>query len=169
MSLPKVLKNMNLFGDGQSYLGQIEEVTVPKLAIKAEAWRGGGMLGEVDLDMGLEKLECEWKPGGLLKVAFNQFGRSTIDGVQLRWLGAYQDDSTGQVMAAEVAMRGRHMEIDNGTAKPGDKGGQTIKTSLAYYRLKLDGSVRIEIDMMNCVFIVDGIDRYAEIRAAIGM
>ena len=43
MALPKKLKMMNLFNEGNSYLGQTGEVTLPKLGRKLEAWRGGGI------------------------------------------------------------------------------------------------------------------------------
>lgn len=44
MGLPRVLKNYNLFNDGESYMGQVEEVTLPKLARKTEDYRGAGLL-----------------------------------------------------------------------------------------------------------------------------
>lgn len=54
MSLPNKLKLMNLHQDGESYLGQVNEVTRPKLAIKAESYRAGDMLGKVDIKLKLK-------------------------------------------------------------------------------------------------------------------
>ena len=53
MALPKKLKMMNLFNEGNSYLGQTGEVTLPKLGRKLEAWRGGGMDGSIKWDAGM--------------------------------------------------------------------------------------------------------------------
>ena len=64
MALPRKLKNFNFSVDGTSYLGETVEVTQPKLALKLEAYRAGGMQGEVDVNQGIEKLELEFKMGG---------------------------------------------------------------------------------------------------------
>ncbi|STO54378.1 phage major tail tube protein [Canicola haemoglobinophilus] len=54
MSLPNKLKLMHLHQDGHSYLGQVNEVTRPKLAIKAESYRAGDMLGGTALQFNLK-------------------------------------------------------------------------------------------------------------------
>ncbi len=169
MALPAVLKNMNVFNDGDNYIGQIAEATLPKIALLLEDWRGGGMIGPVQLDMGVDKIEFEWKPGGIIKGIYQQFGEPAIDGVQMRWLGGYQADDTGQVTRVEITLRGRHAEIDPGGAKVGEAGGHTIKTAASYYRLKIDGDVVVEIDFLAMIFVVNGVDRAADLRAAIGL
>lgn len=168
MGFPSKLKNMNLFGDGESYLGVAAEVTVPKLTMKMEDWRGGGMLGTVGIDQGLDKIELEFKLGGLTAGAFRQFG-ATDHAAQLnRFAGAYQDDDSGAVQAVEIVTRGRIAEIDMGTAKPGDDTEHTFKVSCTYYKMVVDGTEWFEIDVVAGIFRVFGADRYAEIRSAIG-
>lgn len=169
MALPSKLKNMNLFNDGVSYVGLVPEVSLPKLTRKLEGYRGGGMDAEIKIDMGGEPIEFEWKPGGQIDQIFRQFGAPTHDAVMLRWVGAYQDDSTATVKTVEIVVRGRHEEIDPGTGKPGDDTEQTVKTVCSYYKLTVDGSVLIEKDEMNMVFVVDGVDIMADMRAAIGI
>ena len=168
MGLPAKLKNFNFFQDGAGFLGEIEEVTIPKLAIKASEWRGGGMLGPIMIDEGLEKLESDWTMGGLIVDALRAFGITTHDGVGARFAGAYKDDGTGIVRACEVSMRGRFQEIDWGNAKVGDSTAHKHKFAVSYLRITIDGSEEVEIDLLAGVFIVGGIDRYADIRAALG-
>lgn len=168
MGFPSKLKNFNMFGDGDSYLGVIPEVTVPKLTLKMEEWRGGGMIGVVMVDQGLEKLELEFKAGGILAGAFRQFGASNHAAQLNRFAGAYQDDDSGAVLSVEIVTRGRLSEIDMGGAKPGDDTEHTFKVACSYYKLIVDGVTWIEIDLVSSIFIVFGVDRYAEIRAAIG-
>ena len=55
-----VLKNMNLFVDGRGYAGVVDELTPPKLTMKTEEHRAGGMDAPVELDMGMEKLEASF-------------------------------------------------------------------------------------------------------------
>ena len=74
MALPRKLKNMNLFNDGATYLGQIGEVTLPKLSRNMEDWRGGGMNAPIKIDQGMEGLELEAQCGGFMRDVFAQFG-----------------------------------------------------------------------------------------------
>ncbi|MCF9034707.1 phage major tail tube protein [Acinetobacter nectaris] len=171
MALPKKLKAMNLFNEGNSYLGQTGEVTLPKLAAKLENWRGGGMLGNVKIDLGLadEIIEMTWKLGGIDPLILSQFGAATVAAYGLRFAGSYQRDDTGETSAVEIVVRGRHEEIDFGNAKAGDDTEQTIKTIWSYYKLTIDGKVMIEIDIPNLIYNVNGKDMYAEHRKNIGL
>ena len=71
MALPRKLKNLNLFNDGVTYIGQVGEVTLPKLTRKMEEWRGGGMNAPIKMDQGMEALEIEAVCGGLIGGAFS--------------------------------------------------------------------------------------------------
>lgn len=167
MGLPRKLKNLNTFVDGESYIGVITEFEEPKLAIATEEWRGGGMLGPVMLDMGLEAQEAGITMGGHEAALIRKFGTTRVDGVRLRLVGAYQADNGSAAQAVEIYIGGRFTEIDPGKSKAGDSTEQKFKVPLAYYRRVVDGRTEIEIDMLRGIFIVDGLDRYAEIMAII--
>lgn len=169
MALPKKVKNFNLFNDGESWLGQVPEIQLPKLSRKFEDYRAAGMDGAVGVDMGQENLEAEITAGGIIKQALLQFGTTSVNAVPLRFAGAYQQDDTGQVTAYEIHMRGRWQEIDTGKAKPGDDTEVKLKARLAYYRLVENGVDLIEIDLMGMVFKVNGVDILEEQRRAIGL
>ena len=169
MGLPAKLKNMNLFNDGTSYIGLVPEVTLPKLSRSMEEYRAGGMDMPIKVDMGGEALELKWKAGGIIVHAIRQFGAVAHDAVQLRFAGAYQADDSGAVMPVEVVMRGRHEEIDMGGAKPGDDTEHEVTSTLSYYKLIVNGRTEIEIDILNMVFIVNGVDILLAQRTAIGL
>jgi uncharacterized protein len=169
MSLPRKLKNFILFNDGNAYLGEVPEVTLPKLATKTDDYRAGGMPGTVKIDQGLEALTLEWTAAGYLVDAIKQFGTARIDGVMLRMTQALQADDADAVTPSEIIMRGRHTEIDFGKAKAGDMTEIKYKTELTYFKLSMDGIVLVEIDMVNMVYVVGGVDRLAETRTALGV
>lgn len=166
--LPRKLKNLTLFNDGNSYLGQVTEVTLPKLERNFEEYRGGGMDGPLKIDMGQKAIDFEWKCGGHMREPLRQYGAITVAANQLRFVGAYQSDQTGSVDAVEIVIRGRHEEIDQGKAKAGDDTEYSVKTACAYYKQSCNGQVDVEIDFLNMVFIVGGVDRLQEIRDALG-
>lgn len=169
MALPKVLKFFNTFQDGENWVGLTPEVTLPKLSRKMEAYRAGGMPGEVDLDLGVEKLEAKITWGGLMTSAIKTFGTAKVDGVLLRFAGSYQEDGEGTTSKVEAIMRGRYKELDPGNAKAGDKSENTGTLSLSYYKLTVDGEVIYEIDMVNMIENAGGTDRLAEHKANIGL
>lgn len=171
MALPKKLKMMNLFNEGNSYLGQTGEVTLPKLGRKFEDWRGGGMNGNIKWDNGLsdDMIEFAWKLGGIDPLVIGQYGAATVGAIGLRFAGSYQRDDTGETTALEMVVRGRHEEIDFGNAKAGDDTELSIKTIWSYLKITIDGKVYIEIDIPGVKEVVNGVDRLAQHRKNIGL
>ncbi len=167
MGLPHKLKNFRMFDNGNDYLGLISEVTLPKIAEKVESYRGGGMLAEIDIGMGLEKLEMEVKLGGAIITKLRGVGAVGVAGTLLRFVGAYQEDVSGGVLAAELTAQGKLIELDPGNAKAGDNTEWMVKHTLSYLKWTVNGRVEVEIDVLNNVFISDGFDRMGEIRAAL--
>ena len=146
MGLPRKLKNFALFNNGVAHVGEVPEVNLPKLSRKMEDYRSGGMSGTVKLDFGMEAMEMEWTAAGYM-----------------------QADDSESVDTLEVVVRGRHSEIDPGKSKAGDNTEIKIKSAISYYKLTLNGTVLLELDPVNLVEMVDGVDRLAETRAALGL
>lgn len=169
MALPRTLKLMNVFNNGVSFLGVAEEVELPKLNMKIEDYRAGGMIGEVGINLGLDKLEITHKYAGIVPELFKGFASEKIDSELIRFAGSYQRDDTGDVTAVEILMRGRHTELDGGNSKAGEKTETSIKSALTYYKMTVDGKDIVEIDMLNAVLKIEGKDRYEKHRAAIGL
>jgi|SRR5690554_2898295 len=171
MAMPKKLKSMLLFNEGNSYVGQCASVTLPKLGRKFESWRGAGMDGPVKVDLGHsdDGIQLEWTLGGWDLTALKQFGATKVDGAMLRFSGSVQRDDTGEVSAVEVVVRGRHEEIDFGESKSGEDTEHKYVTTCSYYKLTIDGEVVIEIDLLSFIFNVGGDDRLAAHRQALGL
>ncbi|SCZ38190.1 MULTISPECIES: phage major tail tube protein [Pseudomonas] len=171
MALPRKLKNLNLFNDANSYVGVVKTVTLPPLGRKMESYRGGGMNGPVKADLGFsdDGIQFEWKTGGLDLISLRQFGAVNASGVALRFSGAFQRDDTGDVSAVEVVLRGRHETIEMGEAQPGEDTEHSITTTCSYYKLVVDNEDIIEIDLLNFIEKVNGVDMLEKQRAALGL
>jgi len=171
MALPRKLKNLNCFNDGNNYMGVVQSFTMPKLTRKLEAYRAGGMHGAVNVDLGLDDgaLDCAWTCGGMIESLLNQYGVTGAGTCLLRFTGAMQRDDSGDVDAVEIVLRGRHKEIDHGEWKPGETAAITVSSVCSYFKLSINGAVLIEIDLINMVEIVNGVDRLAEQRKALGI
>ncbi|MFD0726971.1 phage major tail tube protein [Lysobacter brunescens] len=169
MGLPYSLYRFNTFINGDSFLGETEEVELPKLSRKFEEFQSGGMGGPVKLDFGNEAMEASIKFGGLVRRALSHYAAPTVDGVQLRWVGAYKSGTSAIPQSLEVTMRGRFQEIEFGTQKAGEKSEQKMKFPISYYKVVIDGQTVIEIDQLAGITIVDGVDTDAAFRAIIGL
>lgn len=166
MNLPRQLQDMNVFADGRPLTGQCQTFTRPKLVIKTEEYLGAGMGAPVKLHMGsLEGLEVTHKYGGEMPELNAGFGASRLDASALRFAGAYKNDATGGYDNVQITVRGRHNEIDPGDDQVGDKSGHSYKTDVVYYKQVRNGVVEFEIDVLDKKLIVNGVDRWAELRA----
>lgn len=168
MAARDVRKNMNLFVDGRGYAGQVEEFNAPKLTLKTEEFRAGGMDAPVELTMGMEKLECDFS-----LVSYDQKVLAAFGVKEGQWvpfvLREALESFDGKVTPVVHTMRGKIREIDPGTSKPGDKSSLKLSVALVYYKLEHGGQVVHEIDVENMVRVVNGVDALAETRGALGM
>lgn len=168
MAANHVRKNLNLFVDGRGYAGQVEEFNAPKLALKLEEFRAGGMNAPVELTMGMEKLECDFSLISYDKDVLSLFGVS--EGFTVPFVAREALESLdGTVTAVVHTMNGKIKEIDPGTSKSGDKSSLKITMSLTYYKLEHGGTVVQEIDVENMIQSVNGTDALAATRAALGI
>jgi uncharacterized protein len=169
MALPSKLKGFNLFHNGENFAGKVAEVALPKLTRKMEDYQGGGMSGPIKIDFGQEGIQMEWTAAGFLKPVLQSYGTLKHDGVLLRFAGGYQAEDSTSVDAIEIVVRGRHMEIDPGTAKAKEDTAFKVTTVASYYKLTINGETIIEIDFVNMIEKINGTDLLQALRTAIGL
>ncbi|EGG94657.1 phage major tail tube protein [gamma proteobacterium IMCC1989] len=164
-----VLKNMNLSVDGKGYAGVIEEIVLPKLTVKTEEFRGGGMDTPVKLDMGMEALEISFTLKKFDKGLLTRFGLGNGKRVQLTVRGGLSSDGDGSEIPLTINLQGMITEMDFGTWKAGENAMVKATVSLRYYKLTLDGEELHEIDIANMIRKIDGFDYLAITRKNIGL
>lgn len=162
---PKSLKGFSVFIDGYGYLGLLVSGQLPKLTIKTEEHRDGGMDAPIEQDMGMEALASELVFSEFNRRLFQTFGNSNVP-ITLR---GSQEDEDGAKEAIEGMMRGLVKEIDPGDWKPGEKGECKLAISPRYYRLRIGGEDTVEIDVINGVRKIGGVDQLAARRANLGL
>lgn len=163
-----VLRNVTLFVDGRGYAGKVEEVNLPKLTVATEEYRGGGMDAPAEIDMGLEKLECDFTTSAVDADLLRAWGVSHGAMIQVTFRAALVSED-GTVRAAEARIRGYVREVDWGTWKPGEKSPLKCMVAVRYYKFVHDGATLHEIDVDNMVRIVNGVDQLEAQRQALGI
>lgn len=163
-----VRKNINLYVDGRGQAGQISDYNAPKLTLKTEEYRAGGMHGPLELTMGHEKLECDFS-----LISYDPdviAGYGVAEGSQIQFTARQAMESyDGTVTTLVHNMRGKIKEIDPGTSKPGEVPTLKITVALSYYKETNGVRVIHEIDVENMVFVKNGIDVLAPVRNALGI
>ena len=166
-TMPQILRSMNLYVDGQGYAGQVEEITLPKLTIKTEEYRGGGLDAPIEIDTGMEKLECDFTVNNYDAALLRFWGLSSGNRVNITLRGAVDGDDG--VEAVIVNLHGSWKEIDMGTWKPGEKSALKVQLAATFYQLTIGGTVVIQIDVPNMVRMINGQDVLRDVRDAIGI
>lgn len=165
--IPRVLKNFSLFVDGRGLAGTIQTLTLPTLTTKMEEFRGGGMDAPVELDMGMEKLEGTFELAEYNPDIIALYGLASPD-TQLTARGAMRRDGEAAVPVV-VNMTGVIKELDPGDWSSGDMSTGTFSYGLRYYKLTVGGRELVEIDKVNMIRRIDGVDQLESIRTAIGV
>lgn len=164
----KILKNFNLFVDGRGHAGQIDELKLPTLALTGEDFRAGGMDSSVFVELGQEKLEATFTLSGYSQETLALWGVGPGATVPLVARGAVES-LDGTVQAVKVTMAGTVRSIEPGNWKAGERSALVFTLDLRAYKYEQDGATIHEIDVLNMVRIVNGTDRLAAQRTAIGL
>lgn len=163
--LPKSLKGFTAYVDGYGFLGRLAGGALPKVKIKTDEHRDGGMDGATDLDFGLEKMEAS--------LTFSEYDPNILKAVGRRdapiTLRGSAEDENGGGEAIVANLRGLVVEADPGEWKAGEpKVEAKLNMTPDFYRLTIGGEEIYEIDVLGCVRRIGGVDQLAQRRANLG-
>lgn len=164
----KLLKNFNLFVDGRGFAGQIDELQLPTLALTVEDFRAGGMDTSIAVEMGQEKLEVTFTLSAYDGTVLGLWGVGQGSTVPLTARGALES-LDGTVEAVVVNMEGTIRSIEPGAWTAGEKSSLVFSMDLRSYKYTQNGSLIHEIDVVNMIRKVNGVDRLAAQRTALGI
>jgi hypothetical protein len=163
-----ILKGFTVFVDGRGYAGEVQELQLPKLSLTTEDFRAAGMDAPVGIETGMEKLESTMTTPKQCAELLSLFGLTTGTDTQLTARGSLESFD-GTVTPVVVQLRGRLRSIEPAAWKSGEVGASTYTFDLTYYKREQGGRVLHEIDVINMVRIVNGVDQLAARRSALGM
>lgn len=167
--LPITLKNFNVFVNGDSYAGTAKTIELPKIVKKVEEIRTAGMIGDVSLDMGFEKMEMTINYVGVDSRHFAQLEKCGVNNLPIRYIGAYERQDTCSYVTREVYMRGGLTELDLGEIELGNINEQEMVYNVSYLRVVDDGVELLEIDLVNGIYKVGGVDKTSRVNALLGL
>ncbi len=167
--LPAVLKNYNVFVDSDSYAGTAKTIELPEIVKKTEEYRDAGMIGDSDLDMGFEKMESTITYTGVDSRHFAQLAKCGVSDLPIRYVGAYERQDICKHVIREVYMRGSLKEFQLGEMELGSINEQELLYGVTYLKVVDNGVQLCEIDFVNGICILGGVDKTSEINSLLGL
>ena len=166
--IPETLYNCTAHVDGRGYAGRATSVTPPKLKIKTDDFRAGGMDATIKVDQGMEALDASFSMSTMEYEVLRFFGLVDQGAFNAVFRAVFMDRN-GKTKNVAAYMRGMLHEIDPGDWKPGDKYEAKFSVSCDYYKLEIAGQIVHEIDIFAYKRVINGVDQLAEVRKGLGM
>jgi len=165
------LDNGNVYTDGNSLLGKVQEVTLPEMKAKMSEHNGLGMIGQVELPTGFEKMEMSIKwtsyyPDVLAKNA-NIFAAQQL---QIRsTLNVYGAGGRLEELPVVVHVTATPKGSQMGTMKAQEQIETETAYNVTYIKCVVDGEELFELDVLTNVYKVSGSDVLAQYRINLGI
>ncbi len=161
-------KKSGLYADGWDKVGSLIEYTPPILEVETEDFRAGGMDMSVPMDMGMAAMEASFTIGED-KDILSMFGiKKNGKKIPLYIRSHLENDITGEKKSVKEELRGIITKIDQGTKTSGSFTPMTVSIKLSYYKYEMDEQIIHEIDPLNLIRTIDGVDQLADTRASLG-
>ena len=162
--LPRnIIRNWTIWADRESLIGQCDTVKLPKLSRKVSDVFNAGMIAEIEVALGFEKIEMGWSMTGYDPQTLKLFGIAV--GQEHEFMAtAAPTDEDGTVHSAVAYVRGFLKTFETDDLKRGDIPATKYELAWRYVRMTFDGDELFEIDPFRVV--VGGVDQtLAERRA----
>lgn len=146
-------------------------VDLPEISALADTIKGAGVAGEIEMPVigqtgsMTTTLNFNTVEPGATKLMAPKF-----HAIELRFAQQKFDPSTANldVESIRIAMRAMPKTLNRGSLEPGAAMGGSLEMEVVYYKEVVDGKVNFEIDKLNNIYIIDGIDYSAKVRKALG-
>ena len=165
------LTNGVLFIDGNNAYGKVEEVNNPEITAKVVEHKVLGGVGTVKLPSGYDAMEASFKLNGPLdEVAAMSADIKTSHEIIFR---GSVEGYNGQDIVSErpyvCIWRGTFAKSPGGAQKQHENVELMYPMNITYYKLMIDGVSLAEIDFVNNILKVNGVDKLAKYKANVGL
>lgn len=167
--LPDKLNNFNVYQGSSKLIGISGEVTMPKFESLTDTINGAGIAGEIESPVegsfGSQEIEI---PFSNLSEDFFAYAASD-DATTLR--GSMEVLDTGAQLKSNVpvvvTVKGPVKGIDPGVLKKGGKGEPKVTREITYIKILINGTNCLELDKLNMIYKIYGVDKLAAVRSQI--
>lgn len=169
--IPDLLQNFRLYRDDTALIGTAD-IELPDLEALTETLSGSGIAGEVESPVvgHFKSLVCKIKYRVLTK---DLLALAAPRGHLLTARGSVQEyDAGGTAFGSygiKLVMQGTVKKLGAGKMETGKRQENQVEVECFYLRMVVAGEDLVEIDKLNCKFVVGGVDYLAQTRIHLGM
>lgn len=170
--IPEKLNDFRVFVSGSPDLKGVADLQLPSFEAMTETISGAGIAGEYESNnfghFQSMKFTLNWRMITDELTAFLKPGAIQID---CRLANQEYDQTSGsyQFKANRVVVKGHVIKNDLGKAAKGSPYEGSSEVEVLYIKVERDGKTIVELDKINYIYNVDGVDYLAGIRKALGM
>ena len=171
--MPKIdetIINFAVYEDATEYVG-MAEVSLPEISILVEEITGAGIAGNVEaVILGhIEAMTTTLNFRTVTAAAIN-LCKPIIHKLDLRAAQQVTDTRTGKTtpQAVKHIMKVKPKKYAPGKLAVGSAADANGEYAVSYYAIYLEGKKKVEIDPLNFIFYVDGVDYLKDVRKALG-
>lgn len=170
MKIVKVF-DANAYVNNASKHGLASEVTCPDISAIMTDYKALGMVGSAEFFNGFDKMETTIKwtyPDNEAKKACANF----LKPVDLMIRSSKAEYDNGGITSEKpivIYMKGYPKKHAGGSYKPKEDTEVESVFSTLYYKEEVDGETIVELDVLNNIYKVDGVDLLAERRQNLGI
>lgn len=168
--IPEKVNDYNVYQDGNKMIGLAAEVELPSIKMKTSTIEGVGVGGEIDSPTigQFESLETKLKFNTLYSSATDLMNPLNTVNLTLRAAQQVYDKTGGyDFKGLRVVEMGRVKKFKPGKIEKSEGMEATVTLELTYIMIEVDGEQLIEIDKLNGVYKVKGVDMLAKVRSLI--
>lgn len=171
-TLPERLTAFRVYMDGSSDLKGVADVELPKFESMKETVKGAGIAGEYDSPtlghFGAMQVGLTWRT---LEKNLLTLMRQQAQRLDLR--GAFQDYDAGMgayvTRSVRIVVQGVPISTESGKFEVGATSGSKSTIEVLYIKISIEGKTIVELDKLNYICIIDGVDYLKDIRKALGL
>jgi P2 family phage contractile tail tube protein len=166
--IPEVIHSYNVYKSGNKLIGLTGEVTLPDFDSMTETVSGAGILGEYDeVIIGMfGSMEQEIPFRTLDDDIFTLMNPMDVLDLTLRASQQFTEQSTGAIdfKGMRIVIRGKQKKFKPGKAQSGTQMDSSVTVEVIYILIEIDGVTKVELDKLNFVYKINGVDLMSKVR-----
>ncbi len=169
--IPDKLTDFRVYDDAQDLLG-VADVTLPSFEADTDEIKGAGLAGSIETPA-LGQFKSMQVGLSFRTPTTSSFKLLAPKSHKLSLYGSLQhfDGGTGTIaeIPCKIYVQGLPKKKEMGKFDSGKKTETKIEFELTYIKITLDGADKVELDKLNYIYVVDGTDYLADVRANLGL
>lgn len=166
--IPSLVNHYNVYRDGNKLVGVSGEVELPDFENMTDTIEGTGIAGEMDdpATGQFQSMKVTIPFAVLYDSQFTLADTNNPPTLTLRGSEQVLDSASGATkdVPVRVVLRGKCTKNSLGKIAKGKKGEPSVEIEVTYIKVEVNGETQVELDKLNFIYVVNGVDLMAQIR-----